>query len=157
MTTHRIKDVVEEVDKLLAKHRAVEAVLPDSIWQAWNGYRSKTVNKNYTNFEFLSYSYALYVMPYYEITYDYNDEPQTVRVYSSPKKNRLVYIHRNWRTGATTMRFARMAINMRNHNFKGDMFNDCRSQIMGFIKEHPNVQIDDRNLEPRLKQMLSFI
>jgi 6-phosphogluconate dehydrogenase len=54
------------------------------------------------------------------------------------------------------MKFSRFVFNLKKHNFREDVFNECRSQILTFIKEHPESILDSTHLEERLKKLLAF-
>lgn len=153
-----ITDTVKELEYTLAKQRAVQAVFPDAKVHHYLGFTSKSVNQNYTKFEFQRRSYGLYVLPYAEVDFTWNDTKEVIKIHSSPRANKLVYT--SWRkspvNGKRVMKFARVAINMKNNAFKDDMLNACRAEIMNFIKDNPGYHMDDKHLEPRLKKLLIF-
>lgn len=122
----------------------------DKIWKP--NFNSKSVNLVYEKFIFQTQYQTLYVIPYVELTY--NDE--IIKVHSAPQKSRLAYIN-YVRTGLKrTIRFSRLAINMKNNNFKDDLLNEARVEIVNFIKANPDCNLDTKHLEPRLKKLLAF-
>lgn len=151
-----IKDTVRDLEFELAKQKAVQTEFPQARVHALAGFQSKIVNRNYTKFEFLAKRDGLYVLPYYEVKFTFEDKTEIVKVYSMPKANRLAYIQWNINLRDYIMRFSRVAINMKNNEFREDMLNSCRAEIMGFIKQHPRVKLNDKHLEPRLKKLLVF-
>jgi hypothetical protein len=157
MTVHTISEVVKENEYNLAKYKAVQAIFPNAKVNYHMQFTDKSVNQLYTNFTFEKH-YGLYVIPYYEIPFIWNDVEETIKVHSSPKRNRLAYL--SWRTDPftkkRTMRFSRLSINMKNNKFKDDMLNSCKAEIMNYIKENPTYQLDTKHLEPRLKKLLLF-
>ena len=45
---------------------------------------------------------------------------------------------------------------MKKNNFKEDIFNACRVKIIEFIRNHSNAELDTKNMDNRLKKLLSF-
>lgn len=117
---------------------------------------SKYVNSNYTNFEFIQGRDKIYVAPYIELDFEHNGVVEKVKISSSPRRSRLVYYKYIYQKRKSVIAFARLAINFKNNNFKDDMLNACRLQILTFIKNHPKVELDSTHLEPRLKKILMF-
>ncbi len=151
-----ISDTIKELEYELAKQKAVQAVFPNAKVHYYAGFQSKLVNQNYTKFEFERRSYGLFVLPYCEVEFTFNDKTEKVKVYSQPKANRLVYLSWNVDIRNYVMKFSRIAINLKNNEFKNDMLNSCRAEIMSFIKNNPKYKMDDKHLEPRLKKLLVF-
>jgi hypothetical protein len=155
-TSELLSDSVKEMEYTLARHKAVLAKFPDAKVHYYNGYAAKSVNKIYTAYKFETLYGGLYVMPYYELEFTYNGADDIIKISSQPFRNRLV--HLDWRTinGKKVMKFARFAINQKNHQFKEDMLNACKVEIMKFIQNNPDCHMDDKHLEPRLKKLLLF-
>lgn len=151
-----IKDTVKDLELELAKQKAVQAQFPDAKVHYYAGFQSKQVNQNYTKFDFESRSYGLFVIPYCEVSFDFDGKTEIVKVYSAPKSNRLAYLQWNVDLRNYVIKFSRVAINLKNNKFKDDMLNACRAEIMGFIKKNPRYKLDDKHLEPRLKKLLVF-
>lgn len=150
---------ISEMEFELAKHKAVLAAFPDAKVNAWGGFTARSVNKTYTGFKFEHCKgYALYVLPHYTLEFEHNGISGTVQIGSAPRKNKLAYIEWNYKDKPIKriMKFARMSINMKAHEFKEDMLNSCRSEIMKFIQDHPGCSIDKKYLEPRLNKLLLF-
>ena len=157
MTRSRlIKDTIQELEYDLAKQKAVQTQFPDAKVHYYAGFQSKLVNRNYTKFEFERRAKGLFVVPYCEVNFTFNDRTEIVKVYSQPKANRLVYLSWNVDIRNYVMKFSRIAINLKNNEFKNDMLNSCRAEIMSFIKNNPRYKMDDKHLEPRLKKLLVF-
>lgn len=151
-----IGDTVRDLEYQLAKQKAVQAEFPQAKVHHFAGFQSKIVNQNYTKFDFVQKYSSLYVLPYCEVQFEFDGKTEIVKVHSMPKANRLVYLQWNRDIRNYIMRFSRVAINLRNNQFKDDMLNRCRAEIMTFIKNNPGVTMDDKHLEPRLKKLLIF-
>jgi len=151
-----ITDTVNEMEFELAKQKAVQKEFPDAKVHYFAGFQSKNVNKNYTKFDFEKRSHGLWVVPYCEVKFEFAGNTEIIKVHSAPKANRLVYLSWNRELRAYVMRFSRLAINLKNNQFKEDMLNSCRAEMMTFIKNHPGHKMDDKHLEPRLKKLLIF-
>jgi len=151
-----VADCIQELEYQLAKQKAVQKEFPDAKWHWKTGFQSKMVNQKYTKFTFSRHGRGLYVVPYCEVTVSYNGNSETVLVYSKPKYNRLVYLSWNVNLRTYVMKFARLTINLKHNEFRNDMLNSCRAEIMSFIKNNPSYKMDDKNLEPRLKKLLIF-
>ncbi len=150
---------IKELELELATHQAVLAAFPDAKVNAWGQFSSKTVNKRYTAFDFENIrGIGVYVLPYFNLDFTFNNSPAIVKVYSSPKRNKLAYIALDFSGGSykRKLKFARLVANMRINEFKGDMLNSCMAEVMKFIKDHPGIALDKKYLEPRLRKLLLF-
>lgn len=156
--TRFIKDAVHELEYQLAKHKAVQAKFPQSKVNCLGEFQARIINREYTKFEFAvrDNGKGLYVLPYCEVSFTFEDKTEIIKVHSLPKANRLAYVQWNIDLRAHVIKFSRLAINLKNNNFKEDMLNHCRAEIMSFIKNNPGYKLDDRHLEPRLKKLLVF-
>jgi hypothetical protein len=154
-----VEQKIKEYKHSLAKYETVLKAFPDAKIQETkfpNTFSSKEVNQNYTKLKFTTRYNRLIVMPYVELDFTYEENNETIIVYSSPKYTRLAYIPYTRGNISPVIKFSRVTINLKNNNFKDDMLNDCRVAIMNFIKENPNCKLDDKHLEPRLKKLLLF-
>lgn len=154
-----LEDEIKQQQYLLAKYQFVLSHFPDAKFH--NGWKpdfsSKLVNSMYSGFDFEQGWSTLNVVPYYNLTFDYNGQTEIIKVHSLPRRSRLCRM--TWKKSADNKRviaFSRLAINLKNNNFKDDMLNDCRTQIMQFIQKNPNCHLDTKHLEPRLKKLLLF-
>ncbi len=156
-----IDGVIYDLEKSLAIHNFVKNTIPDvKVFylkrNKFQGFISRHVNLHYTNFEFLDRYQKVYVLPYMELDFPYKDTLEKVRIYSSPRVNRLVYIKYNYSKKKQIICFSRLSINMKNNKFKLDMLNACRLKILDFIKQYPNADLDQTHLEPRLQKLLAL-
>lgn len=151
-----ITDTVKELERELAQHKAVQDQFPHAKVHYFAGFQSKAVNQNYTKFRFERRSQGLYVLPYCEVEYTFDGKTEIAEVYSMPKANRLVYLHWNRELRNYVIKFSRFVLNLKNNQFKNDMLNSCRAEVMSFIKNNPSYKMDDKHLEPRLKKLLIF-
>jgi hypothetical protein len=149
-----IDDFIKETEHRLTKYKAVQEKFPDAKCNYYSDFSSKTVNKEYTKWQFVSSYSGLHVMPYCEVIYNFDGQEEVIKVHSSPKASRLVYLQR-WHK-PKTIKFSRLTINLKNNQFKDDMLNDCRAEIMKFISANPGYQLDKKHLEPRLQKLLAF-
>lgn len=159
MSRHKsLEQTIKNAKRTLARYEAVIKVFPDAqIHETYlpHSFSSKSVNQNYSKLQFETRYSRLTVMPYCEIDFEFEGNTETVIVHSSPKYSRLAYIP--WtRNGEKIIRFSRVSINLKNNNFKDEMMNDCRVAIMNFVKNNPGHKLDDKHLEPRLKNLLAF-
>jgi hypothetical protein len=151
-----INDTIRKLEYELAKRKAVQTAFPNAKVHELAGFQSKTVNRNYTKFEFERRHNGLYVLPYCEVLFTFEDKTEIVKVHSMPKANRLAYLQWNIDLRDRVLKFSRIAINFKNNAFREDMLNHCRAEIMSFIKLNPKAKMDDKHLEPRLKKLLVF-
>ena len=152
-----ITDTVHDLEFEVAKQKAVQKEFPDAKVHWYSGFNSKDVNQKYTKFDFDSRPYGLWVMPYCEVNFEFDDKTHTVKVHSAPKANRLAYLSYSREFKGQCIKFSRVAINMKSNAFKDDMLNTCRTEIMKFIQDHPGYKLDQKHLEPRLKKLLAFV
>jgi len=153
-----IDSAIQDLEYQLARHRAVLAAFPGARVNCHSEFQSKNVNRNYTKFEFelREKGRELYVIPYCEVNFTYGNRAEIIKIHSLPKANRLAYVTWNIDLKSYVMKFSRLSINLKNNQFKEDMLNGCRVEIMSFIKNNPGYKLDDRHLEPRLKKLLVF-
>ncbi len=159
MTRSRaISEFVNETEHTLAKYQAVQKEFPNAKVNMYLEFGDRKVNQLYTNFTFERNWNGLFVVPYCEVSFEHKGQEETVKVHSTPRRNKLV--HLTYDTDPISkkriMKFARMAINLKNNHFKDDMLNSCKAEIMNFIKDNPGFQLDTKYLEPRLKKLLLF-
>jgi hypothetical protein len=159
MPTEKIKQRIEHLELDLAKHNAVKDKFPDTTVNWMGEFSSKTVNQNYTDFEFETWNKMLYVSPYFNLEFTHNNKSETVKIFSTPRRNKLVYVDHTFEAGnyRRIIRFSKMMANFKQRNFSEKMFNTCRTEIMNFIKEHPGISLDKKYMEPRLQKLLLFV
>lgn len=145
---------IKKTDFLLAKYKLVQKYFPDASCNTYGDFCSKTVNTNYTKFEFLTTYGGLFVIPFYEIELYHNDIKEVIKVYSKPRASRLLYLEK-WKL-PRTIRFSRLSFNLKNNKFKDEMLNACRAEIMKYIAANPGYHLNDKHLEPRLKKLMIF-
>ena len=153
-----IGDVISHYEISLAELKAVKEVFPDANFHSDETISDKTVNKNYTHFDFIDQYQNLYVMPYHLIKFTHDGNEYQTKVHSIPRRNILARV--GWRRnheGKRTLSFSRLNINMKTHAFKDDMFNDCKAQIMTFVKKNEDCALDTTHLDPRLKKLITFL
>jgi hypothetical protein len=157
--TKPLEQSIKEVEHTLAKYNAVLKAFPDAkihetYWPV--RFSSKSVNQVYTKLDFKKHYNTLRVIPFCEVEFEHNGNKEMVIVHSSPKYSRLAYIPWRRKGEDQVIKFSRVSINLKNHNFKESMMNECRVHIMNFIKDNPGFKLDDKHLEPRLKKLLLF-
>ena len=153
-----ISQAIKDLEKKVEIYKFVLEKIPDTKvhnTKEYEGFSSKTVNSIYTKFEFVEAYSSLYVIPYIELDFLYNDKIEKIRVNSSPRINRLAYM-RYSRGIKKSINFSRLNFNLKNNKFKEDMINACHSRILAFIQKHPGCQINDKYLDTRLKKLLLF-
>lgn len=154
-----LNQAILDLEKTIAVYKFVKEQVPDARVHStsyYHGFSAKSVNANYTNFEFIKGYNTMFVVPYKELDFDYNGTIEKIRINSSPRSNRLVYTAYSRLERQTTIKFSRLKFNLKNNNFKEDMLSACRLKILEFIQEHPGYKLDTKHLEPRLKKLLLF-
>src|ERR1700722_2940612 len=130
-----------QIDELMAQLQAVKVKFPDASLHLENNkihFRDKVVNQQYTDLEFIT-NFGVYVLPYCNIETVYNGNTNSVKVYSIPKRNKLVYTEILWdhinNTRIQEIRFAKLSANLKNRLFNtDDMINLCHQKIIDYIK-----------------------
>ena len=125
-----ISEAIKDLEHQLATQKAVQAEFPNAKIHYASGFQSKEINQRYTKFEFEKRRYGLWVIPFCEVSFEYDGKTEIVKVYSAPKANRLVYISWSRDLANYVIKFARLSINMKNNEFREDMLNSCRVEIM---------------------------
>lgn len=153
-----ILDSVKETEYTLAKYKAVQEAFPNARVNYYMEFSDKSVNQQYTRFTFEKRYNGLYVIPYSEVLLTHDGKEEIIKIHSLPRRNKLVHLtyYTDPISKKRIMKFARMAINMKNNNFKEEMLNSCKAEIMNFIKDNPGYHLDTKHLEPRLKKLLLF-
>jgi hypothetical protein len=83
-------------------------------------------------------------------------------VHAIPSKSKLAYIDHEWVGESNTctltrvIRFSKLSFNLKTSKFNDQMMNECRTNILEFIKNNPESKLDDSNLEDRLKKLIIF-
>src|SRR5574338_172787 len=118
MTRSRaISEFVNETERTLARYHAVQKEFPNAKVNMYLEFSDRKVNQLYTNFTFERNYNGLFVVPYCEVQFEYNNQEETVKIHSTPRRNKLV--HLTYDTDPVTkkriMKFARMAINLKNN------------------------------------------
>lgn len=163
--TRPLTETIKELELQVARHKAVLKEFPDARMHHGFSYTkvkptvfsSKEVNQNYTKFDFDKRRRGLWVVPYCEVKFEYEGATEIIRVHSSPKSSRLAYLAWHRDLHIYVIKFARLTVNMKSHEFKEDMLNSCRAEIMTFIRDNPKYKMDDKHLETRLKKLLVFV
>lgn len=168
MSIRKLVDSIEKLNYDLAMQTAVFKAFPNAKIHRFDSvnyrrsnfgqveFTDKSVNQIYNKFEFEKNSQGVWVVPYCEVQFEFNGKIETVKVHSSPKKKRLVYLSWNRKINNYIIKFSRIAINFKNNDFKEDILNHCRAEMMEFVRSNGKYKIDDTHLEPRLKKLLVF-
>lgn len=155
-----VTDQIKDTEYTLARLKAVLAEFPEAKTNAYGEFLCKSVNNKYTKLAFERRYGGLFVIPYCEVLLSYNGKEEVIKIHSSPRYSRLVYLNR-WRRDPVSnkpiMKFSRLAINLKNNSFKDDMLSTCGAEIMKFIRDNPGCHLDMKHLSPRLKKLLSFV
>lgn len=162
-----IREYLKQVDYITAKVNFLQKEIPDlkikfepGFIPKYPKFAAKSVNQNYTGLDFHSKYSTLSVRPYQELEFTYDGVTEKIRVYSDPGYSRLVYIkytrNNNFRPISKTIHFSRMKINFERNNFNESMLSSCRIQILDFIKKYPKCEINDKHLDPKLKNLMAF-
>jgi hypothetical protein len=157
-----INESIKKTQHNLAKLQAVAAIFPNASIGSTGLFSDAQVNKNYTNFKFESYYNSLYVLPYYEVPYTFDGIEYTINVYSRPRRNRLaksniIFNKNGVLTREREISFCKFSVNLKNNNFKLDLLESCKLEVMKFIRSYPNAKIDMKHLDPRLQKLLILL
>lgn len=157
-----ISDKIQKLEYQLAKIKFINQSFPDAKFSEYSNpasmtFYSKLVNSIYTQYSFEKDSWGVSIIPYVELDFDYQGKNETIRVFSSPRRNNLVYLSWKRINGKKVLKFRKFVVNLKRNNFRDDILNACRTQIMLFIQEHGDCHLDTKHLEPKLKQLLSFV
>jgi len=161
MPRQTIDSAIEDLEKSLEIHKFIKEKIPDAKVlyikkNTFKGFISKYVNSQYSNIEFVDRYQKVYVAPYLELDFLFKNKLEKVRIYSSPRHTRLVYMKYNPHRRKQIICFSRLTFNIKNNNFKEDMLSECRLKIMNFIKKYPTCELDQTHLDPKLKKLLIF-
>lgn len=159
-----LDEKIKEAQYNIAKCQFVQSHFSDAKVNILKGiddkdffkFSSKMINNHYSKYEFSKSHYTLNIKVYTELNFSYNNKNEIIRVNSSPETCRLARTGWSSKNRKSIIMFSKFSFNMKKNNFKDDIFNDCRVQIMQLIQENPNSMIDTKNLEPRLKKLLLF-
>ncbi len=149
-----LSDSIKETEYQLAKFNFVQQHFPNARITNYHRFISESVNINYTSISFYRGYMSVHVVPYCELDFDYNGNNETIKIHSTPYSSRLAYIGWDRIDKKQKIKFSRLKINLKTHNFKDDMINSCRVEIMTFIKENTKFDLDTKHLEPRLKKLI---
>lgn len=152
-----VQQNITSIEKILAKNKLVLDKFPDALLSNSYGFVSPTVNSTYEKVDFLHQYSVLKMVPYSEIEFIYEGVSQIIRVGSNPRSIRIAYLGWDRIMGMTKIKFSRLQINLKNNKFSNDLLKLCSVEIIKFIKANPSKTIDTKYLEPRLKELISFI
>lgn len=132
---------------------------PHIKWKVVNvEFTSKLVNKNYTDVIFTTKRNALYVSPIHKLHFEYkigdNVTSEDIIIGSTPTSSRLAYI--KWSMRDQKVAFSRFVYNMTKNKFDEAIFNKCRTEVCKFIASNSNYKLDEKNMDPRIKALISF-
>jgi hypothetical protein len=147
----KLGDAILQSEYNIQKYKAILEQFPDaSLYDDIYKFRSKKVNNNFTKLKFITKYYQLRVIPYHEMLFEFNGRTEKVLITTIPKSIRLAYS--TWSGGKECLKFAKLA-NL-TVKFKHDMLNECRIEILKFIKKYNNVSLDTKNLDPIIKKLI---
>ena len=158
MPINQVSDLIENSEYRLAKLKAIKEKFPNAKINSRDEINCKSVNTKYTNLEFHSDSWGLYVSPYCEFDFIYKEKIEKIKVLSAPKRSKLIYI--TWNKGPDgrrIIRFSRLAFNLKHNNFREDLLQTCQVKMAEFLSTHQNFSIDTTHLHPRLKKIMGFM
>lgn len=165
-----LDNVIEKEERDLARNKLVKSIYPDAKlveveppkygkkadhWYKY--YISPSINKTYTKLEFRTNYSNLYMLPHCPIKFVHNGQEETVNVYSIPARKKLAHRRSGYGNKKGVIYFSRLSFNIKGNNFKESILKDCAAGIMEFIAANPDCQLDDANLDERVKKLLVFI
>lgn len=168
MRENNIDKIVEDYEYWLARYKFIQAKYPGcNVHQAYYPvtFSSKLVNPKYTGFNISTGYNTLFIEPYIDEEFEYKGMKEMLRVFTSPRRNRLAHIiipkrkddpkKKDW-NGKRIIKFTKFKLNLENRNMSDECWNECRVAIMNFIKDNPGHTLDTKYLDPSLKKLMIF-
>lgn len=160
-TVFKLDEVISNNELWLKKYKFIQSHFADvkvySPNSQYTRFSSRLVNSDYTNFEFTNQYGCLYMSSYKNLEFDNNGIIEIIKISSIPKFNRLAYISWiSYKDKTKIIRFSKYLFNLKKYHFNEDIINTCRVEIVKFIKQHTDTQVDSSNLDPRLRKLISF-
>jgi len=168
MREKNIDKIVSNYEYWLAKYKFIQEKYPGcNVHQTYSPitFSSKLANPKYTSFSISTGYNTLFIEPYLDEEFEYDGKKELIRVFSSPRRNRLAHIvyakraddpkRKDW-NAKKTIKFTKFKANLENRNMSDDCWNECRAAIMKFIKDNPNTNLDTKHLDPSLKKLMIF-
>ena len=163
-----IEKVIDEYEYYLSKLKFIQGKFPGAhVHNTFYPitFSSKLANPQYTNFNISTGYNTLFIEPYLDLEFEYVGKKEDLRVFTSPRRNRLAHIvypknprnpkRKNY-SGKKTIKFTKFKINLGNRNMSDTCWNECRAAIMNFIKDNSGCNLDTKYLDPSLKKLLIF-
>ena len=158
-----LKTKIEELEAAAGHLKNIIQQFPDASINSDGSIHSAMVNQCYNETTFTNTRYYLYMQLFYNHSYALNNKEHSIRIYSKNKQSyRLLSIGFDFTNGKDkkttyTINFADYVKDFKKHKVReGTLIDDCRNEIIAFIKNNPNYKINETNLEPRLKKLLIF-
>jgi len=150
-----VKDTVPSLTYELEKHKTVMSAFPNASVHYYKGFQSRDVNKNYTSFSFDRNNWGCWVLFFHELPFTYEGKTEIIKVYSAPQRNRMCYI--DYVKGGRILKFSKVVFNLKNNKFVSSeqLMTAIRVEISKFIQD-TKLPIDDKHLDPRIKNLISF-
>jgi len=154
-----VKEKIADLELELALKKAVFNKFPDATVTTREEYYSKLVNRNYNKFVFSRSAYGLYLRLHHELEVDYGGSIYIVDILGTANQNYpLIRVGKSNPNSSVydTIHVLDFPKELRKHKVRDDILNECRIEILDFIKKNPKLKLDETNLEPRLKKLLIF-
>ena len=163
---YKLIDLKEKTKYQLAKFEFLLDKYPDitTFFKSDNildpyGYKSKSINSIYDDFAINSSRYSIIVSPYLNVPFIYNGTTEIIKIHSSPTNITLAKVSSiSDKTGwFNVIKFSNYINKFSNNKINETCLNKCRLAIINFIKQNPNHKLIDKNIDPKIKKLLSFI
>jgi len=155
-----LKNSISELEINLAIQKAVFNKFPDAKINYAGELSSKTVNKEYNRYSFFKSAYGISLKLRYELEVNINGQIHIADIHSdSNREYSILYVtssESNKYFKLDTIKFPNYIKTFKRCKVRSDIFNECRVEILEFIKKYPHYKIDNSNIEPRLKKLLIF-
>lgn len=155
---NNINDLLSKTQHDFEKYKFISENFPDADVFYQNdktdnfyGFRSKLVNNICNNYDFESSYCDLHIVPFYEADFEYNNCIEKIKIYSKPRRIRLLY-----RADNGEIKFSKFRLSFSKNNINEQLLNDCALNILDFIKRHKHIKLNMDNIDPRIKKLLVF-
>lgn len=157
------KETMDTMEYNLAKLKFVQEKYPNMKLQE-NGdnymFSDKTVGAAFTKTAIEHvYHDELRLRVYDEMEFRHNGKGERITIDAIPRTCKIAYVHRDWQTKKSTIRFARPLFKIKGKNASDlgkALYKDVCIAILEFIKNRPGIEINKDGLDPRLKKLIIF-
>src|SRR5208282_4857253 len=142
-----VKEKVSDLELELALKKAVFNKFPDATVTTRDEYYSKLVNRHYNKFTFETSSYGVSLKLRYELEVEHDKQTYIIDILGTANQSyRIVSLGSTDPKRPYTydcIRFADFIKEFKKHKVRDDILNECRIEILSFIKKNPKYKLDE--------------